>query len=578
MHHILILLTLFLTACQSILIDLPRASFNQGALPEKSVYALLNEASHLPPQQKNALLLDYSESFLQKKKTIAAQKLLQQIDTTHLSEKEYSRMNLSLAEIEVNYHRPEQALQILNQINHHHLYSYQRKNRLKIEATALFQAGRPLESAEIWSNYHSYLTDDLAIYANNSQIWHTVNAASLDELEIYRSSSRLVQGYVDLAIIHRKHSNQDRKEPQWAWQNEYPRHPGLNLIELRADLDGNSPLIYEPETVGLMLPLSGPHAQSGEAIQKGIFTAYYHSQGTKPAIKIYDTHTNSIPQLYQQMLSDGCQLVIGPLLKPNIEALSALDIKYPVIALNHAEGVYHPLIYQLSLAPEDEIDHIVEIARIKNYNSALVLFPDNPWGRRLEQYFNQSWQKSGGLNTDSYAYHQGTQLSQQIKTALKLKSSETRRNEISSLLNTKVHGRPTARSDIDFIFLIAQPDAARVIKPLLKFHFAGHIPVYATSHIYNGYFNPLDEDLEGIIFVENPGILHQPPAPPGPRLQLLGHDGYMLSQTIVNGSLSQLGEIRGKTGWLRLDERNQFHRRLETAYFHQQKALIFTHK
>ncbi len=52
------------------------------------------------------------------------------------------------------------------------------------------------------------------------------------------------------------------------------------------------------------------------------------------------------------------------------------------------------------------------------------------------------------------------------------------------------------------VFLLSYPSKARQIMPLLKYYYAGDVPVYATSSVYTGGVNVMkDRDLNGIIFL-----------------------------------------------------------------------------
>lgn len=115
------------------------------------------------------------------------------------------------------------------------------------------------------------------------------------------------------------------------------------------------------------------------------------------------------------------------------------------------------------------------------------------------------------------------------------------------------------------IFLIADPAQARQIKPTLAFHYAGNIPVYATSHIYSGVPNPgVDRDLNGIRFNTMPWLFDsQSPEKKMidqntqssaiySRLHAMGVDAFRLYPRLPQ--LAQVPEMRlyGATGALRL--------------------------
>ena len=62
-------------------------------------------------------------------------------------------------------------------------------------------------------------------------------------------------------------------------------------------------------------------------------------------------------------------------------------------------------------------------------------------------------------------------------------------------------GRPEEwPQSLDFLFLVADPNEGRQIKPALNFHFARDPPVFATSYIYDGTLATApDQDLDGCI-------------------------------------------------------------------------------
>ena len=64
---------------------------------------------------------------------------------------------------------------------------------------------------------------------------------------------------------------------------------------------------------------------------------------------------------------------------------------------------------------------------------------------------------------------------------------------------------PVRRQDVDVIFLAANSTQARLIRPQLRFHDAGDIPVSATARIYTGQPDRArNQDLNGIRFPATP--------------------------------------------------------------------------
>jgi uncharacterized protein len=56
---------------------------------------------------------------------------------------------------------------------------------------------------------------------------------------------------------------------------------------------------------------------------------------------------------------------------------------------------------------------------------------------------------------------------------------------------------------VDFIFLAARPSEALLIRPQLRFHYAGTLPIYATSSIYDPARSD-NAELDGVLFADMP--------------------------------------------------------------------------
>ncbi len=72
-------------------------------------------------------------------------------------------------------------------------------------------------------------------------------------------------------------------------------------------------------------------------------------------LKIYDTTTQPMSQLLAQVQQDGATLVVGPLLKDNVEEVIKSNTSLNVLALNQPEKVENRAnICYFALSPEDE--------------------------------------------------------------------------------------------------------------------------------------------------------------------------------------------------------------------------------
>lgn len=425
------------------------------------------------------------------------------------------------------------------------------------------QAGRLLNPGEIRDNHE--------------KIWNALILLSPDNLtELAREALGFEdQGWYELAVIGTAYQyNLDRQLVALEeWQVKWSRHPAASTLP-RA-LEVIQTIARErPDHIALMLPLK---TQAGEVIRDGFMSAYFNVQkigGKVPSVTFYDTsRTTDIMPLYEKALADGAQMIIGPLQKPLVSQLhQAADLAVPVLALNHI-GDGRPRsreFYQFSLSPEHEARQVARRAWRDGHRLAAVLSPpDSPgddYYQRKRESFIQEWEKQGGQVVAREVFRDN--FTEVVSRLLNLEASGHRRDSVSELLGQPLAFTQRRRKDIDFIYLIAQPSAARQINPSLAYLYAGDIPVYATQDVYSGQPRPLDDrDLNGVMFGDSPWLLAsgdelrqsvQSLFPHNSalhlRLQAFGVDAFRLYPR-----LKQLREARdipifGATGILRMDE------------------------
>jgi outer membrane PBP1 activator LpoA protein len=170
-------------------------------------------------------------------------------------------------------------------------------------------------------------------------------------------------------------------------------------------------------------------------------------------------------------------------------------------------------------------------------------------------------------------------LSEAVEQLLNIKDSKARAKRLRAVLVRNITHEPQPRSDIDVIFMAAFPQAARQIRPLLRFHRAENVPVVSSSHVYAGLADPqADQDLDGVIFADMPWLMnpdvHSLPAqvrslwPDAAgvlgRLYAFGADAYTLISRLRELRVTANGTYPGLTGKLSLSE--QRHVRLDMPW------------
>jgi outer membrane PBP1 activator LpoA protein len=318
------------------------------------------------------------------------------------------------------------------------------------------------------------------------------------------------------------------------------------------------------ETVAVLLPQSGRFAGAADALKQGIVAAQAaDGQGKRPQLRFYDTSgAQSATAMVSQAAADGASYVIGPLQKQAVDELAgAAALPIPVLALNRVSTAARPPanLYQFSLSPEDEAAEAARRAWEAGHRSALVLYPDGPWGDRMSRGFSQQWAVLGGRIAATEVYSPG-----------------------GYDFDRPVGNVSAQSANADFLFLIATSQSARALAPRIRASAGGNLPVYSTSHIYGGGFDPqTDQALSGLYFVDIPWLVAPNPADslsrdrlrqsiPGmqdsyTRLYAMGIDAYRLVPRLSWMSSRRGAVVEGKTGLLKLDSQGKIVRGLTLA-------------
>ncbi len=418
------------------------------------------------------------------------------------------------------------------------------------------------------------LTDNAALQDNQTELWHSLTSLSQQELQMRSNNEAnpVLQGWYSLALLQKNsQADLERQQAQLeSWRAQWPDHPAnRNLPE---DLQLLQTLIAnQPRQIALLLPLQGRMAKAGEAVRDGFFAAYYqalYEYNRAPVIRQYDT-SDDVIQAYEQAVAEGADLVIGPLDKEKVTELSLLPaLPVPLLTLNYVDATLpgeQQHIVQFGLAVEDEARQVARQAYLEGHRYALAIVPSQEWSERSARAFKEEWEALGGVLVNTSQFVGSGDYSSVIKNAMLVEQSDVRAQELQQLFGTRVHHQTRRRQDVDMIFLIADPVQARQIKPMLAFHYAGSLPVYATSQVYSGVRDEkADRDLNGVRFNAAPWLFdntsrekqainqHAQSSAVYSRLHALGVDAYRLYPRLQQ--LAQVPDMRlyGATGALRL--------------------------
>jgi hypothetical protein len=171
-----------------------------------------------------------------------------------------------------------------------------------------------------------------------------------------------------------------------------------------------------------------------------------------------------------------------------------------------------------------------------------------------------------------------------VSTLLGVDRSKERAKTLARFLGAELEHTPRRRKDIEFIFMVANPKQARLLRPQFRFHHASRVPVYSTSHVYAGMPNSsADIDIDGVVFGDMPWVLNpggtngtlrisSELAWPGRfnkyiRFFAFGADAYSLLPHLGTLRAQPFIELPSETGLLSVNADNLIRRGLSWAQF-----------
>ena len=452
-------------------------------------------------------------------------------------------------------------------------------------AYAYQHRGASVEAALERIKLDSLLPDPLSKSNNRRVLWLVLtqlSQAELDTVLVENANNPILQGWVELAEISRKNYTDPQHlfQALQQWQRQYANHPANNILPNPLKLESLQ-WLTSAKHMALLLPLTGPLAGPGQAIEDGFMQAYRASGQTKQLrVSFYNTDKTAVDELYQQALDEGADFIVGPLSKADVARVAKRAHPVPTIMLNDTDQTLDRLGFQFGLSPMNEA---IQLAVQARYARALVIAPEGNWGNDIVQAFAQQWQSSKGQIIDSWRYRPQDNLSQGIRDLLRLPASVDERAAKGHKAQQTAAELYKGRRDFDSVILIAYPSKARQIMPLLRYYYPDNLPIYATSTVYSGAINTAkDRDLNGIIFCDMPWVFSHPMSDDEHhwaeqfnsynRLYALGMDSYALAKQLNHLSLFPALGISEQSGVIYLSPGNQLSRILVFGQFIEGKA------
>lgn len=451
----------------------------------------------------------------------------------------------------------------------------------------------PLLAASDLIKTLSLTQDDDSGATLRQAIWQEYQLISAEDLstQLTNISDQEESGWLTLAIIGKNalQSPEALQQQLMQWSSDYPNHSASNNLPERL-VAAASVVPYAPQKISVILPLTGRYARLGQAVQNGLLSnLMQHS--SEQDITLIDSNELGAQAAYQQAIDDEAQFIIGPLLKSNVEQVSAIETEIPTLFLNTPHELTATTNqFYFALDRESEALQGARYIFEQGKEHPVVVAPDNVRGHQISKLFSQQWLElhEGDIEADDVEviyFKKDSELKATIEKLFETDKSQARINTMRYLVGSKMQAETHSRRDIDAIYLVANPKQTAMLMPSVKVTvsaYASEVPVFVGSggnayQITDGGLTHLNQltvsEIPWLLSTSNElspsEVQNLWPKMKQSQMRLfaMGHDAYSLIAKLAQMKLFPEYHLEGLSGQLNLDQDSKINRQMAWAQF-----------
>lgn len=519
--------------------------------------------------------------------------------------------------------------------------------------------GKPsIDVLRAYISQETLLTEPTARQANIDGTWQMLTQMTPNQVDGIGADETTLAGWVDLLDIYL--NNRDDAAALKAgvddWKVRYAEHPAAQTPPNQL-MQSTQPPVGKTPKIALFLPMSGQGKVFGEAIMQGFMDAQKglpqapattatpvstaepasnndvldqiyaevaaatgnsstandtandndvvnsslriaSTPANSQSVKVFDTNGKQLPQLLQQAQSEGFNLVVGPLLKPEVQAIAQSGSPLSVLALNELDADKlqpRPNLCYFSLSPEDEAKNAAAHIMADGKRAPLILVPSNDFGQRVAKAFAQEWQSKGGSTVLMQSFGSVASLKESINRGAGIRMTGTPVIVNSQSKAQSIDGQDypaisqpepqVGSSDaVDSVYIVATRDELTLVKPMIEMAISSRQrpAIYASSRS-NQAGNGADYrfEMDGVKFSDIPllagannNLRKQAQQKLGNdysllRLYSLGIDAWSLANNYDQLQHNNQFRLQGASGALTVDNNCVVYRDLPWLQFSQ---------
>lgn len=332
-------------------------------------------------------------------------------------------------------------------------------------------------------------------------------------------------------------------------------------------------------------PVTAPTAQPQPAVAS--------AANPSAELKIYDTTSQPISQLIAQAQQDGATLVVGPLLKENVDDVIKSNTPLNVLALNQPEKVESRAnLCYFALSPEDEARDAARHIHQQGKQTPLLLVPRGALGDRVVSAFADEWLKLGGASVLQQRFGSTAELRAGVNGGGGIALTGTPVSTLPSAQNSSLGSADempvSSGGSVDAAYILATPEQIAYIKPMIAMRNGSqnNVTLYASSRSAQGTAGPdFRLEMEGLQYSEipmlagsNPALMQQALSAVRndyslARLYAMGADAWSLANHFTQMRQTPGFELNGNTGDLTATQDCVINRKLSWLKYQQGKIV-----
>ena len=332
-------------------------------------------------------------------------------------------------------------------------------------------------------------------------------------------------------------------------------------------------------------PVTAPTAQPQPAVAS--------AANPSAELKIYDTTSQPISQLLAQAQQDGATLVVGPLLKENVDDVIKSNTPLNVLALNQPEKVESRAnLCYFALSPEDEARDAARHIHQQGKQTPLLLVPRGALGDRVVSAFADEWLKLGGASVLQQRFGSTAELRAGVNGGGGIALTGTPVSTLPSAQNSSLGSADempvSSGGSVDAAYILATPEQIAYIKPMIAMRNGSqnNVTLYASSRSAQGTAGPdFRLEMEGLQYSEipmlagsNPALMQQALSAVRndyslARLYAMGADAWSLANHFTQMRQTPGFELNGNTGDLTATQDCVINRTLSWLKYQQGKIV-----